>query len=360
MGRSGGFEQAPRDKKGVNLWMSELSLAHAVEKVAFRLGLLNEGQVSLARMFIELPLCFDQVDQVITDIADGRALLKDESGEFCAAFFPELSAGDSPAPRDDCPVCGGEPPPLVTVGGEEAPRALVCDSCYRTIAHRARPTKSGALRRIKQFFTEEAPDPRVVARLEHDLVFHALAVGGQELTHTAIAAQTSHPMADIKERLHSMGARRYVRFGLTSGGDAVAYSFPPGLDYPESQYQRFLATYGLSSELRAARPAPRPPTRSLAIGVKSRPGRPSTRLVHQDSSSPSRALRIVVKRKDEEDGSSEPTSPPELDLVPESAEGMLSEPALPEQESPGPARPPEPSEADGDSLAGESFGTPIG
>lgn len=306
--------------------MSEQTITHAIEKVAFRLGLQNEGHVTLARVFIELPFPLDIVDEKVTEITDGRTMLKDEAGDYNSIQFPEFSAlREAPPLRDDCPLCGGELPPCISVGGVPSRGPAICDACYRALADELLPDTNSALMRIRNFFTEPDPDPLMILRLEHEILFHGLQLGGGSLTHTAIAAHTRFPMAEVKDRLNTMGARRFVRFGLNETGDAVAYRFPEGLTYPEPLYQRFCATIDAlqgeagrrvkrRNDRRNDRRMPgtspggqRPSTSRLSIDVRSRSSgrpsgsvRPSGRLEISSDRSGGDAgsgLRIVVKRR---------------------------------------------------------------
>ncbi|MDF1667353.1 MAG: hypothetical protein P1V97_36745, partial [Planctomycetota bacterium] len=204
--------------------MTDLSLAHAIEKVTFRLGLRSAGYITLAEIFVQFPLSFELIDEHVTQIADGRTLLKDEAGEHCAIHFPEYSAiGETISTNDDCPVCLGAAPSSVTIAGEEVPAPLICDSCYRSIGRLVLPEKSSTFSdKIKSFFVEAEDDHIQTTIMEHEICFKALSIGGKLLTHTAIAAQTRYGMDDVKDHLQSMGARRYVKLGLTPSQDAVA------------------------------------------------------------------------------------------------------------------------------------------
>lgn len=268
--------------------MVELKIAHAIEKVTFRLGLESSGQVSVARIFVEFPLAIGIIDEILSELADGRTLLKDEVGEYNGVHFPEYESFEAlQNKRADCPVCGGAAPSSVSVGGVEMRAPLLCDVCYRSVARMAQPeAERGALSKLKKFFTEDEPDLMATVRMEHEVFFHALALGGQDLTHTAIAAQTRYPMADVKECLNNMGARRYVRYGLTRSGESVAYSLPAILDYPEPHFRRFLDTYTnvLTAGIKGGAPAPH--SASRLPGLRRR----------NESSASQRSVDVKVKR----------------------------------------------------------------
>jgi hypothetical protein len=300
--------------------MSELSIPHAIEKVTFRLGLRSAGYITLAEIFVQFPLSFEIIDEHVSRIADGRTILKDESGEYAAVHFPEFSSiGEQISTSNNCPVCLGNAPSPCTVAGEEVPAPLICDSCYRTIGRMALPEKSSAFsRKIKSFFTEPEEDSVKTTIMEHEICYKALLIGGKELTHTAIAAQTRYGMVATKDHLQSMGARRYVKLGLTTGGDAVAYSLPETLRYPEPYFQRFRDTMdfitkpiGRLPKSNTSSPKPR-----LEIGVKNRGSQESGGVSFQRHIRPpsgrnhnvgsnrvardSGAIKIVLKKKGNE------------------------------------------------------------
>lgn len=214
----------------------ELELSFAVEKVLFRLALLEGGRVPLARAFLELPLALEVLEQEGDKAADGRAIVKDEWSEFLAYDFPELKAATGPPPQSDCPTCGRphEAP------GDGAPRGpLVCEACFRAVRRASGAHDESALERLRHFFKgEDEQDPTKVALVEHEIFYVALRLGGQELTHTSIAAQTRLPAAQVKERLERLAQRKYIRVGLVPSGDALAYRFPLGLSYPEHLWRR--------------------------------------------------------------------------------------------------------------------------
>lgn len=212
----------------------------AVEKVLFRLALRHEGVVPLARAFLELPLSLEEVEAAADAIADGRGVVKNEWGEFLTYEFPELMRLPATAPPD-CPTCGGEPPAAPTEGGAPVRAPLVCDGCYRILRRGRAPgaVDSGAFDKLKALFrAQSVQDARELARLEHEIFFLGLGLGADGFTHTAIAAQSRLPALRLKACLDGMAARRYIHVGLLPSGDAVAYRFPPGLDYPRVLYAR--------------------------------------------------------------------------------------------------------------------------
>lgn len=246
-----------------------LTLPFAVEKVLFRLALCEGGAVTLARAFLELPLSLEEVEQYADKAVDGTAMIKNAWGEFLSYEFPELQRQAPPAPPNDCPLCGGDGPPLPTEGGKETRRAVVCDGCYRKLRRLTeREPDEGVVERLRSFFGgEEEEDLRKVALAEHEIFFLGLRLGLTDFTHTSIAAQSRVPSSQLKERLDRMGARRYVHLGLLPTGDAVAYRFPPDLSYPQAHYRRLADPSGAGS------------TKGLAIGLDkpargASPGRP--------------------------------------------------------------------------------------
>ena len=213
----------------------ELELSFAVEKVLFRLALLEGGSVPLARAFLELPLALEVLEHEGDKAVDGRAIMKNEWGEFLGYDFPELKVA-TPAPPSDCPTCGRPTEPAA----EGAPRPpLVCEACFRAVKRASSHHDETALERVRHFFKgEDEQDPAKVALVEHEIFWVGLRLGGQDLTHTAIAAQTRLPAAQVKERLERLAARKYIRVGLVPSGDALAYRFPAGLGYPEHLWRR--------------------------------------------------------------------------------------------------------------------------
>jgi hypothetical protein len=214
----------------------EFDLAFAVEKVLFRLALLEGSRVPLARAFLELPLALEVFEHEGDKAADGTTVFKDEFGDFLTYEFKELASasGPAPAPPDDCPTCGrSSETPSGTPRGP-----LVCDPCFRAIKRLSTHDET-TLERIRHFFKgEEEEDPAKVALVEHEIFFVALRLGGRELTHTQVAAQTRLPAAQVKERLERLAQRRYIRVGLVPAGDALAYRFPEGLSYPDTLWRR--------------------------------------------------------------------------------------------------------------------------
>lgn len=337
--------------------MTELSLAHAIEKVTFRLGLRSAGYITLAELFVQFPLSFEVLDEHVTQIADGRTLLKDEAGEHCAIHFPEFSAiGEAISTNNDCPVCLGSAPSPVTIAGEEVPAPLICDSCYRSIGRLMLPEKSSTISdKIKSFFVEAEEDHVKTTIMEHEICYKALLIGGKQLTHTAIAAQTRYGMAEVKDRLQTMGARRYVKLGLTPTQDAVAYSFPDKLIYPKPYFTRFKETMdfltGRVGRLpKSSHSSSRP---KLEIGVKSRsassPGVSFQRRLPASSnrraSSESASFKIRVKKKGENDAPEQsPSTPLRISIR---ASDRFKEPRVPRKPilSVSPASKPEPPSA---------------
>lgn len=220
--------------------MAQVTLPLAVEKAMFRLALRDAGVVPIARLFLELPLSIEEVEQYADRVADGQAVVKNEWGEFLTYEFPELMR-QAPSVSDDCPTCGGDAPPAPTEAGAEVRPTLLCDSCYRQLRLQATATPDeGTLEKIKGVFFRqgESDSPADVARLEHEIFFLALRTGMDQFTHTSLAAQSRHPAVKLKERLDRMAARRYIHVGLLPSGDTVGYRLPTGLSYPRVHYTR--------------------------------------------------------------------------------------------------------------------------
>jgi hypothetical protein len=218
----------------------QLTVAHAVEKVLFRIALREAGVVPLCRLFLELPFSLEEVEESADKVADGVTVVKNEWGEFLAYEFPELMRQQPVIPAS-CPTCGGAAPPVPTDGGAEVRAPLVCESCYRSLKLGGRGHgHDTALERVKKLFKadDEAEDPAKVARIEHEIFFIGLSLGVEQFTHTTIAAQSRLPALDIKARLDRMAGRRFIHVGLLPSGDAVGYRFPPGLTYPRVHYAR--------------------------------------------------------------------------------------------------------------------------
>lgn len=222
----------------------QLTAAHAVEKVLFRLALREGGVVPLCRAFLELPFSMHEVELAADKVSDGVSVVKNEWGEFLTYEFPELMRQQPVVPAT-CPTCGGPPPPAPTEGGKELRAALVCDGCYRGLRTGARigSGDSSALSKVKKLFSsgageDEVEDPAKAARIEHELFFIALSLGVEQFTHTTIAAQSRLPSSELKARLDRMAARRYIHVGLLPSGDAVAYKLPTNLTYPRAHYAR--------------------------------------------------------------------------------------------------------------------------
>lgn len=217
-----------------------LTIPLAVEKTLYRLALREKGVVSLARLFLELPLSLQEVEEYADKIADGHSVMKNEWGEHLCYEFPELQRQMVPAP-DDCPVCGGDAPPVPTEGGVPVRRSLLCNVCFAQLRklHRKEPDDPGMVEKMKSWFTGDDDQDFVrVARTEHEIFHLGLNLGVEQFTHTTLAMQSRLPSSQIKERLDWMAQRRYIQVGLLPTGDAVAYSFPKGLDYPQTHYRR--------------------------------------------------------------------------------------------------------------------------
>ncbi|MBI3725823.1 hypothetical protein HY251_17995 [bacterium] len=227
----------------------DLTVSLAVEKVLYRLAILEGGRVALARAFVELPLAIEVLEQEGDKAADGSTIFKDSFGDFLCYEFLELRNTKGLVVPHDCPTCGRAAPESTRLPVPEGPvepgrpaiipGSLVCDGCYRKVARAAGSPDQSTLERIKHYFKgEDEEDPVKVGLVEHEIFYHALRLGGQELTHTAIAAQTRLPAAQVKERLERLAARKYIRQGLVPSGDALAYRFPQGLTYPEAHFRR--------------------------------------------------------------------------------------------------------------------------
>ncbi|MDC3378713.1 hypothetical protein OAX78_00335 [Planctomycetota bacterium] len=215
-----------------------LSLKLAVEKVLYRLALSENGAVPIARAFLELPLCLEELEEYADEVADGTSVVKNEWTEFLTYDFPELMDQDLTAP-DDCPACGGEPPPVITEAGAEVRRSLICDACYREVRVLCSKPDPGTIGRLKRFFVDEqVEDPVKIAEIEHEVFYLGLQRDPPRFTHTTVAAQSRLPASQLKDRLDKMAARRYIHVGLLPSGDAVAYRLPPDLSYPKPHYDR--------------------------------------------------------------------------------------------------------------------------
>jgi hypothetical protein len=269
----------------------QLTIAHAVEKVLFRIALREGGAVPLCRLFLELPFSLEEVEAAADKVADGVSVVKNEWGEFLTYEFPELMRQQPAAAPSTCPTCGGTSPPPPTDAGAEVRAPYVCDACYRglRITGRAQPDQS-ALGKMKKLFNreDEAEDPAKVARLEHEIFFVGLQLGMDQFTHTMIAAQSRLTAAEIKTRLDKMAARRFVHVGLLPSGDAVGYRFPPNLSYPRVLWNRMsgASTEGSRTDgggkirgLQITAPAPaeddkKGPIKIVVTPKGKRPGRP--------------------------------------------------------------------------------------
>lgn len=272
----------------------QLTVAHAVEKVLFRIALREGGVVPLCRVFLELPFALHEVEAAADKVADGVSVVKNEWGEFLAYEFPELMRQQPVVPAT-CPTCGGAPPAAPTEAGAEVRPALICDACYRGLrtSGRASMNDSSALQKMKNLFKTAAEDavedPAKAARLEHEVFFIGLSLGVEQFTHTTIAAQSRLPASEIKTRLDRMAARRYIHVGLLPSGDAVGYRFPPGLTYPRVHYGRIgdppgtdrslttgkvrgLQVTGIDDDKKHRPPPPPPPGLKITITPKGKRG----------------------------------------------------------------------------------------
>jgi hypothetical protein len=224
---------------------SDFSIPLAVEKVLFRLAVLEGGRVAIARAFVELPLSLEELEKQADKAVDGRVLLKDDFGEVLAYELPEVkSGGTAPAPPDDCPMCGGARRGAQTAeGGAPPERPLLCDGCYRAVWRGLRSHRESTLSKLKSFWKAPPEPPEKVAAVEHEIFHVALRLGagdpsGPGVTHTTIAAQSRLSAAVVKDCLERFQLRRYVRFEVSDSGTFV-YRFPQGLVYSESQFRRF-------------------------------------------------------------------------------------------------------------------------
>lgn len=292
----------------------ELPISLAVEKVLFRLALLEGGRVPIARAFVELPLALEVLELEADKCADGQAVVKDEFDEFLTYAFPELQAAAAtlPPPPVDCPTCGRTPSPQVRVEGQPAsPRCgIVCDTCYRTIRRLAQRTDESVADRVKQFFTgEEEQDFFKIALVEHEIFFIALRLGMRELTQTTITAQTRLPAVQVKERLDRLAGRRYIRQGLLPSGDALAFRFPQGMTYPEHLYKRILGAVVVNED--ATPPSSRlgalAPKVRTAFGIKARPA--DTRTPDFPAPPPPAKPKLQIRITDRRDRNAPPRPP---------------------------------------------------
>jgi hypothetical protein len=256
-----------------------LTVPLAVEKVLFRLALMNGGVVPIARVFLELPLSLEEVEQYADQVADGQSVLKDEWAEFLSYQFPELEGANVPPETlDDCPVCGDALPPAPTQAGQPVRRPIICEVCFRAVKRlNAKGPDTGVMDRVRKLWqNEEEKDPVQVMLTEHEIFYLALRLGLAQFTQTTLAAQSRLPATQLKERLDSMAARRYIHVGLVPTGDAVGYRLPPDLDYPRILYERItdrkatsgrmdVSVEGAAPSAPQATPTPNPP-----ISIRSR------------------------------------------------------------------------------------------
>src|SRR5262245_18611875 len=84
--RTGSLARARRTWLDVSV-TQELAIPLAVEKVLFRLALLEGGTVPIVRAFLELPLALEVLEHEADKCSDGAAILKDEWGEFLGYSF---------------------------------------------------------------------------------------------------------------------------------------------------------------------------------------------------------------------------------------------------------------------------------
>jgi len=222
--------------------MTQLTVPLAVEKVLYRLALMNAGKVTLARLFLELPLALEEAEEYADQVVNARTVHKDLLGRFVEYTFPELESQLPPAAFDDCPACGRSAPPAPTERGEVVRAPLLCDRCYGRVRTLARQEPDAGvvdkLRALLRADGEEEEDFAQVAATDHEVFFLGLRLGVDEFTHTTIAAQSRLPSRALKERLDRMGGRRYIHMGVMEEGAAVCYRFPPGLTYPRPLYER--------------------------------------------------------------------------------------------------------------------------
>jgi hypothetical protein len=256
-----------------------LTIELAVEKVLFRLALMHQGVVPIVRLFLELPLSLEEVEQQADRVADGTSVVKNEWGEFLSYEFPEIIT-QTPRVPEGCPTCGDDPPPAPTEGGQEQRQALLCDSCYGEIRRKSQVTEdTGRLERLKAmlFSDEEHEDPAEVARLEHEIFYLGLGLGIDQFTHTTLAAQSREPANKLRARLDKLAARRYIVVGLLPSGDTVGYKFPVGLDYPRAHYKRAVDKQAV------------PSTRIKGIKLDKKPA------AVEEKPKPVSGLKIVIK-----------------------------------------------------------------
>lgn len=261
-----------------------ITIELAVEKVLFRLALRHNGVVPVVRLFLELPLSLEEVEQQADRVADGTSVVKNEWGEFLCYEFPELMT-QAPRVPEGCPTCGDDSPLAPTEGGAEQRRALLCDGCFNQIRRLAHNKEDpGRLEKLKALLLGdgEHEDPVEIARLEHEIFYLGLGLGIDQFTHTTLAAQSREPANKLRARLDKLAARRYIVVGLLPSGDTVGYKFPPGLDYPRAHYRRAVdrAASASTSKLRGIKlkkddEAPKPAANSgLKIVIKDRRKRP--------------------------------------------------------------------------------------
>lgn len=263
--------------------MPRLDLKLAVEKALTRLALLQNGNVTIARLFVELPMTIEEVEAYADELADGRMVVKNEWEDFLSYQFPELVDRQAPFPSG-CPTCGGAAPPSPTEGGQEVRAPLLCGDCYRNLGRvHATPDEEGFFDKLKErlFGHEDGEDRVELARLEHEIFHMGLSLGLPQFTHTHLAAQCQHPAQKLGERLESMSTRRYIKHGLLPSGDAVGYSFPPDLTYPTSHYHR-LARPGSSGNIGGLKPGDDEESRFKIKRKAPETARPNLKIVIKD------------------------------------------------------------------------------
>lgn len=266
--------------------MTKLTVPLAVEKVLYRLALMSAGRVSLARLFLELPLGLEEVEEYADQVVNARTVQKDLLGDFVEYLFPELQSQLPPTAFDDCPACGRSAPPAPTVAGEAVRAPILCDRCYgrtRTLA-RQEPDQ-GVVDKLRHLLLSEEEDEDLakVAAADHEVFFLGLKLGVAEFTHTTIAAISQLPSRTLKERLDRMGARRYIHMGVMEDGAAVCYRFPAGLTYPRPLYERILGPKVRTAE-------------DMELDVKETP-RPALNLKVRRTEPPKPKLQIKVRER---------------------------------------------------------------
>jgi hypothetical protein len=282
--------------------MAEMTVAHCVEKVTLRLGLSSGGSVALARVFVELPLSFAELDAHLDELVDGQALMRGAATDFSSLFLPEYSSSVGQQRGDLaalCPVCREATPVGSTVAGLEVSPPVLCDGCFLEVARSSGRARS-TFGRLKRLFAASS-DPVSQARFEHEIVYHALALGGRDVTHTALAARTCLGLSEMRECLQELRSRRAICLGLSSNSEAIAYEWPEGLRYSEAAYARLCRALDSvpsswpsrrRGERAGQRPSRVPPVVRGVLG-----GDPPASARGRRSAGTSPDLRIVVKKR---------------------------------------------------------------